>query len=98
MLFPEGTRATESDLLPFKDGAFRLAIETGADVLPMAVAGTSTALRKHDWKAHYSRGLVTVGTAISTAGMTLADLPRLKAEAREQILALRETLRGLATA
>jgi 1-acyl-sn-glycerol-3-phosphate acyltransferase len=92
MIFPEGTRSKTEDLLPFKDGAFRLAIETGADVLPMAVSGTRRALPKHSWRFATSRALVTVGTPISTKGMTLADVERLKQMAREQILALRASL------
>ncbi|HEX8437946.1 lysophospholipid acyltransferase family protein [Archangium sp.] len=92
MIFPEGTRSKTEDLLPFKDGAFRLAIETGADVLPMAVSGTRRALPKHSWRFAMSRALVTVGTPISTKGMTLADVERLKQMAREQILALRASL------
>jgi 1-acyl-sn-glycerol-3-phosphate acyltransferase len=50
MVFPEGTRSPTSDLLPFKEGAFRLAIKAGVPVLPLAVAGTRTALPKHDWR------------------------------------------------
>jgi 1-acyl-sn-glycerol-3-phosphate acyltransferase len=92
MIFPEGTRSKTEDLLPFKDGAFRLAIETGADVLPMAVSGTRRALPKHSWRFATSRALVTVGTPISTKGMTLADVERLQGMAREQILALRASL------
>jgi 1-acyl-sn-glycerol-3-phosphate acyltransferase len=92
MIFPEGTRSKTEELLPFKDGAFRLAIETGAEVLPVAVSGTRRALPKHSWRFASARGLVTVGTPISTQGMTLADVERLKAMAREQILALRESL------
>ncbi|ATB34059.1 lysophospholipid acyltransferase family protein [Melittangium boletus] len=95
MIFPEGTRSKTDELLPFKDGAFRLAIETGADVLPMAVSGTRRALPKHSWRFATSRGLVTVGTPISTKGMTLEDVGRLKDMAREQILALRATLKPL---
>jgi 1-acyl-sn-glycerol-3-phosphate acyltransferase len=91
-IFPEGTRSTTSEMLPFRDGAFRLAIETGADLLPMAVAGTGTALRKHDWKAGYSRGVLTVGEPISTQGMTLGDVPELKERVRREILALKEQI------
>ena len=40
MIFPEGTRSKTGELLPFKDGAFRVAIEAGAPILPIAVAGT----------------------------------------------------------
>jgi len=92
MLFPEGTRSKDGQLLPFKDGAFRLAIETGADVLPVAIAGTREALPKHSWKFGRSEGRVTVGTPISTAGMTLADVEGLKARARADIEALRARL------
>ena len=92
MIFPEGTRSKTEELLPFKDGAFRLAIELGADVLPVAVSGTRRALPKHSWRFARARGLVTVGTPISTKGMTQADVERLKAMAREQILALRASL------
>ncbi|HYH95465.1 lysophospholipid acyltransferase family protein [Hyalangium sp.] len=98
MIFPEGTRSKTEELLPFKDGAFRLAIETGADVLPLAVSGTRRALPKHSWRFATAKGLVTVGTPISTQGMTLADVERLKALAREQILALRASLLPLTNA
>jgi 1-acyl-sn-glycerol-3-phosphate acyltransferase len=92
MLFPEGTRSRDGQMLPFKDGAFRLAIETGADVLPVAVSGTATALPKHSWKFGRSRGRVTVGTPLSTAGMTLSDVETLKARARTEIASLRARL------
>jgi 1-acyl-sn-glycerol-3-phosphate acyltransferase len=95
MIFPEGTRSKTQELLPFKDGAFRLAIEAGADVLPIAVSGTRRALPKHSWRFATSRALVTVGTPISTQGMTLADVERLKQMALEQILALRASLAPL---
>ena len=58
MIFPEGTRSTTADLLPFKDGAFRLAIDAGVPILPLAVHGTSTALRKHDWRFGRSTAVV----------------------------------------
>lgn len=40
IIFPEGTRATESKLLPFHKGAFRIAIDTGLPVLPVIIEGT----------------------------------------------------------
>jgi 1-acyl-sn-glycerol-3-phosphate acyltransferase len=98
MMFPEGTRGTEEALLPFKDGAFRLAIETGADILPIAVSGTRTALPKHSWRFQKSYARVTVGTPLSTQGLTLADVETLKASARVQVEALRGQLRVLAAA
>jgi len=92
MLFPEGTRSRDGELLPFKDGAFRLAIETGADLLPVAVSGTRTALPKHSWKFGRTDGRVTVGTPISTTGLGLGDVEALKARVRSEIETLRARL------
>ena len=92
MMFPEGTRSADGSLAAFKDGAFRLAIEAQADLLPLALRGTREALPKHAWRFGRSRALVRCGTPISTVGRTLADLEALKAEARAQIEALRATL------
>jgi len=92
LIFPEGTRSVDGELLPFKDGAFRLAIEKQADLLPIALAGTSTALRKGDWKPSIARGACIVGEPISTHGCSFADLPRLKDETKNAIGLLKQKL------
>lgn len=91
-IFPEGTRSQTRELLPFKDGAFRLAIETGADILPIAVAGSGRAMRKHSKMIYPSIANVTVGTPISTKGMGPGDVDRLKAEALAQIQGMRKAI------
>jgi 1-acyl-sn-glycerol-3-phosphate acyltransferase len=87
MIFPEGTRSTSGDLLPFKDGAFRLAIEAGVPILPLAVHGAATALPKHDWRFGRSVAEVRVLEPVSTVGMGLDDLESLKRQVRERIVA-----------
>ncbi len=47
MMFPEGTRSKDGRLLPFKDGAFALAMENGCPVIPIALTGTARMLPKH---------------------------------------------------
>lgn len=86
MIFPEGTRSTSGDLLPFKDGAFRLAIEAGVPILPLAVHGAADALRAHDWRQGRATAEVRVLDPVSTAGMTLDDLPVLKARVHARIV------------
>jgi len=85
MVFPEGTRSIDGVLGEFKDGAFRLAIEAGADILPMGSAGTEKAIRKHSWRIGRARAVVKVGEPISTAGLGLDDLDALKARARAAV-------------
>jgi 1-acyl-sn-glycerol-3-phosphate acyltransferase len=92
MMFPEGTRSADGSLGQFKDGAFRLAIETQADLFPLALRGTRAALPKHAWRFGRSRALVTCGRPISTEGKTMADLESLKAECRARIDEMRARL------
>jgi 1-acyl-sn-glycerol-3-phosphate acyltransferase len=82
MIFPEGTRSTTRDMLPFKDGAFRLAIDAGVPILPLAVHGTATALPKHDWRFGRSTAVVKVLEPVETTGLTPADVPALKEKVR----------------
>ena len=92
MIFPEGTRSRTADLLPFKDGAFRLAIEAGVPILPLALSGTRTALPKHDWRFGRSVAEVRVLEPVETAGLTPADVPALKARVRQLIVEARAAL------
>lgn len=92
LIFPEGTRSKTGDLLPFKDGAFRLALDHRAQLLPLAVSGTVHALEKGDWRPGPAHGLVLVGEPIDTQGLTVEDLPALKERARLAILELKERL------
>ncbi|MCC7052795.1 MAG: 1-acyl-sn-glycerol-3-phosphate acyltransferase [Gemmatimonadaceae bacterium] len=85
MIFPEGTRTADGELLPFKDGAFRLAIENGAPILPIAVAGTRRAMAKHTFQFQRTRAICRVLEPIETTGLTLADITSLKDRTRAVI-------------
>lgn len=95
MIFPEGTRSATAELLPFKDGAFRLAIDAGVPILPLAVHGTATALPKHDWRFGRSIAVVKVLEPVETTGLTPADVPALKGKVREMIVAARAELAAM---
>lgn len=49
-IFPEGTRNDAGDLLelmPFKEGSFKIAEKTGCPVVPVAITGTAQAYEDH---------------------------------------------------
>ncbi len=92
MIFPEGTRSREWEMLPFKDGAFRLAIEAGAPILPIAVAGTRHAMAKGSFHFLPARAIAQALEPIDTSTMTLRDVQRLKQLTRERIEAGRRAL------
>ena len=85
MIFPEGTRSTDGELRKFKDGAFRLAIETGIPILPLVLDGTHPALQKGDWRFGVTNAEVRVLEPIETSGMTLDDVSSLRDRVRTMI-------------
>jgi 1-acyl-sn-glycerol-3-phosphate acyltransferase len=99
MIFAEGTRSPTDELLPFKDGAFHIAIESGVPILPIAIAGTRNCMAKHSFAFRHAHAKARVLEPISTEGLTRADLPALRDRTRATIDAARRALqRELAAA
>ena len=94
MIFPEGTRSQSGELAEFKDGAFRIAIQTGLPIIPLAVIGTRDALIKHDWRFGTTNAEVRVLDPIPTDGMTKADVPALRDHTRAVIVDALDTMRA----
>lgn len=91
LIFPEGTRTRTGEMLPFKDGAFRLAIEAGVPILPLAIHGTRNAVVPNDWRINPATAVVEVLQPVSSAGKTLDEL---KEEVRATIEMARDRLRA----
>ncbi len=71
LLFAEGTQNRSKEVLqPFKDGAFRLAIDTQMPVLPMVVIGAGPLMPPGTIKLRPGLIKIIVGPEISTKGMT----------------------------
>jgi len=90
-MYPEGTRhlSEEPDLLPFKKGAFHLAVQSGIPVIPIVT--------ENYWKIYrqgfFGTGVVKIRVLppISTDGLTVNDVPELTTRVRDQMLdALRD--------
>lgn len=87
MIFPEGTRSTTGELGKFKNGAFRLAIETGVPILPLAVNGAHGALVKGDWRFGVCDAEVRVLEPIETAGLEPREFGALRDTVHDRIAA-----------
>lgn len=93
MIFPEGTRSADGNLQEFKEGAFRLAIDTGVPILPVAIVGTRSALVKHDWRFGVAHAEARVLEPIPTDGLDKGDVIALRDQARDAISAALDEMR-----
>ncbi|HMO79697.1 MAG TPA: lysophospholipid acyltransferase family protein [Pyrinomonadaceae bacterium] len=82
-VFAEGTRAMPGELLPFKKGAFHLALQTGARIVPVAIKNT-------DWMMGKKTGAAYAGT------VEMALLPPIETAGRDVEELLRETRGAIA--
>jgi 1-acyl-sn-glycerol-3-phosphate acyltransferase len=88
IMFPEGTRSATGELQSFKKGAFVLAIQTGANVVPAAISGSRDVMRKHSLLVRPGRIVIRLGEPIPVRSLTLEDRDRLIDEAREGLARL----------
>ena len=86
VVFPEGGRSRTGEILPFKSGAFRLAIMAGVPVAPVTLNGTMTALRPDTVHIRPGHVEMTIHPPIPTAGLTRNDVEGLAERVRNQIV------------
>jgi 1-acyl-sn-glycerol-3-phosphate acyltransferase len=86
IIFPEGTRSRDGDLLPFKKGAFVAAIEMGFPVVPIILKGTRRVMPKGGYLTiHPGDVEIVVKPPIPTAGLGYDDRERLRDAVRDII-------------
>lgn len=87
-MFPEGTRsyAAEPGLLPFKKGAFHLAVQAKVPVVPVVVANYADILDVKKWRFNAGVVRIKVLKPIETTNLTTADVEDLTRDTREKML------------
>ena len=86
MIFPEGTFDGSDGLLPFKKGAFHLAMHADSDILPIAIVNAEEV-----WPEHSNLLLkpgkveLRIGKVISTDNLTKEGIDAISQKTRESI-------------
>ena len=84
-VFVEGTRAMPGELLPFKKGAFHLAMQTQVAIVPVAIKNTDSMMPKKGGLAYRGEIEVVLMPAIETAGKTMEQIADLLLQTRAAI-------------
>jgi 1-acyl-sn-glycerol-3-phosphate acyltransferase len=88
VIFPEGTRSPDGQLLPFKKGAFMLALHTGIEILPTAVIGSRAVQKKADWRVKSGPVIVRFGEPVDSSRFDEMHREELMTVVRERIAGL----------
>lgn len=98
-IFPEGTRSyfDRPDMLPFKKGAFHLAVQAQVPIVPVVVSNYSNVLNVK--KKLFQPGAIPIRVLepVQTKGKTREDVDALLQEVREKMLKALEELSEAAT-
>jgi len=82
-VFAEGTRNLGQGLLPFKKGAFQMAINAGVPIIPLCTSNYKNHMRLNRWRS--GKVMIRSLPAIPTTGLSLDDMPALMERCRSQM-------------
>jgi 1-acyl-sn-glycerol-3-phosphate acyltransferase len=91
LVFPEGTRSRSGELLPFKKGAFIMALRAQVPVVPTAITGSRAAMTPGSFIIKPTTVRVKMGEPIPTAGLGLESRDALIAQTRDRVQDLLRT-------
>jgi 1-acyl-sn-glycerol-3-phosphate acyltransferase len=85
LFFPEATFVRRPGVLPFRLGAFKVAVEAGCPVIPVALHGTREILPADRWLPRRRPITVTVGAPLRPESHGWPEMVRLRDAARAAI-------------
>ncbi len=87
VVFPEGTRSPDAIVRHFKRGSFRLALEAGAPVVPVSLAGVKAVVPRGITSLRPGRVLVGIAPPVPVAGRPVEDAEALAEQVRALVAA-----------
>lgn len=94
VIFPEGTRSKDGNIGVFKGGAMKIAMETGAKVVPVLLEGTRQIFEETGNIIPGKTVYVKFLEPIETKGLTREDFKKMPEEIRQRLISEREKHRN----
>jgi len=86
VVFPEGTRSPDGEVKEFKRGAFLLALQSRAPIVPISITGTYEMLPRTGWCFRPGTIDLKIGSLISTQDHPIREIRHLVEKARNVII------------
>lgn len=94
VIYPEGTRSKDAEMMPFKKGAFRIAIDNGLPVVPVTITGSERVWRPGGKLIYGGNVRLAIHDPIPTTGMGSGDIEVLRDRVRGIVAKGYETIRA----
>jgi 1-acyl-sn-glycerol-3-phosphate acyltransferase len=78
VIYPEGTRSRNAEMMPFKKGAFRIAIDNQMPMVPVTIAGSEKVWRPGSKLILGGKVRLLIHDPIPTVGLTQNDIAGLR--------------------
>jgi len=82
IFFPEGTRSSTEEMIPFKKGAFRFALDLEIPILPVTIVGTRNILPRGTMNLFPGKVTMVIHPPVEIKGYRDKDIQRLMDECK----------------
>ena len=86
LIFPEGTRSVDGQLLPFKRGGFHLALKSECNVVPVSIIDSRLIAPKGSLRIKKGNVIMNIGEPIPVKGYSRKDMVQLMDRVRDAMI------------
>ncbi|NXI56132.1 PLCA acyltransferase, partial [Chloroceryle aenea] len=87
LVFPEGTRNHGASMLPFKRGAFHLAVKAQVPIIPVVISSYDNFYNRKEKRFTPGKSIIQILPEVETLGLSPHDVPKLTEQVRDSMLA-----------
>ncbi|XP_010294894.1 PREDICTED: 1-acyl-sn-glycerol-3-phosphate acyltransferase alpha [Phaethon lepturus] len=95
LIFPEGTRNHGGSMLPFKRGAFQLAVKAQVPIIPVVISSYCDFYNRKEKRFTPGKSIIQILPEVETLGLGPDDVPKLTEQVRDSMLTAYQGISGM---
>ncbi|EOB04028.1 1-acyl-sn-glycerol-3-phosphate acyltransferase alpha, partial [Anas platyrhynchos] len=95
LIFPEGTRNHSGSMLPFKRGAFQLAVKAQVPIIPVVISSYNDFYSQKEKRFTPGKITIQILPEVKTLGQGPEDVPKLTEQVRDSMITTYQGISGM---